>query len=212
MNGDGAAAEQTLAIAETSLLDLGAGFLALPRGLCASPFFESLRADERFVVVTVLLRARWRAGEVFVGGQRCRLEVGQLLDAEQTIADAAGSTRKVVRTVYRKLAAAGFLTRAPVGPRKGQQTGQRPHVTTVLDYKLILYAGGEPGQQPGPQTGHPRVQQGAPVEQGEPGLNPGNPSPSPSVRSRRGKAGPPRSAAAPASPAAAFTGDAGGWK
>jgi hypothetical protein len=177
-----------------SLLDLDLGFLALPRRLCGSSFVGSLRADERFVLVTMLLRAQYRAGEFWFAGRRIPLDPGQFIDSEEQLARAAGSSRKVVRTVYRKAEAAGLLTRSKAHP-----AGQCPSVTTFLDYERIRYAGGEVGPRTEPPAGHEGAkngpvtgQEGAPSEQRNPGepsepLNReprSSPSPSPSAPAR----------------------------
>ncbi len=137
------------AAATRSLLDLDEGFLALPRRLCASPFFQSLRADERFLFVAMLLAARYaEGGEFWFAGKRIPLAPGQFIDSEETLAAAAGSTRKVVRTGLRKLLEAGLILRSRVHP-----AGQCPTVTTIVDYERIRYAGGEAGQRTGQRTG-----------------------------------------------------------
>lgn len=136
-----------------SMLDMGEGFLALPRRLCASPFFRSLRADERYVVVQMLLVARYAEGGAFwFAGQRIDLVPGQFIEAEETLAELAGSTRKVVRGVYRKAEKAGLVSR-----KKAHASGQCPHITTILDYERIRYAGGEAG----PRTGQERARERA---------------------------------------------------
>lgn len=151
--------------ATPSLLDLGEGFLALPRRLCASSLFTAMTAEQRMVTVTLLLRARFAPGEFYFGGKRYDLKPGQLIDSEETIAKAAGTTRKVVRTTYRVLITAGLIMRG-----EGQRTGQCPHVTTIVDYERIKHTGGEAGPQTGRQganSGPTAGQQGAPIEQGE---------------------------------------------
>jgi hypothetical protein len=168
-------------VAAQSLLDLDLGFLALPRRLCASPFFSSLRPDERWVFVQMLLAARYaEGGEFWFAGTRIQLAPGQFIETQEQIAAGSGSTRKTVRTVYRKAKAAGLITWARVLP-----AGQCPSVTTVINYERIRFdaarAGQRNGQQPGhegatngpavgPLTGH----EGAPSEQGRQG-EPGNP-------------------------------------
>jgi hypothetical protein len=184
-----------------SLLDLGDGFLALPRRLCGSSLFRSLRPDERWVVVEMLLAARYAdGGEFWFAGQRIPLAPGQFIDSEEQIATAAGSTRKVVRNVAGKLITAGVITR-----RRAHPSGRCPFVTTFTDYDRIRFAGGEAGprsgQRGGPYRADERAHEGAPSEQGGTRVKPGNPhAPSPSVRSPEGGAGAPRrSAAAPSS-------------
>lgn len=158
-----------------SLLDLDLGFLALPRRLCGSPLFESLRADERYVAVTMLLRARFAPGEFYFAGRRYPLTPGQFIDSEETIASAAGSTRKVVRSVLRKLSGAGVITRTRAHP-----AGQCPHVTTIVGYERIRLAADEAGPRTGhegdvdrakngPADGPMTGQEGAPIEQGNKG-------------------------------------------
>lgn len=160
------------------LLDLGEGFLALPRRLCASSFFRSLRPDERSVLLEMLLAARYGdGGEFWFAGQRIPLAIGELIDSEEVLAKRAGTTRKVARTVIRKCITAGVITR-----RRAHPSGRCPHVITVVDYGRIRYAGGEAGPRNGQPTGQERANEGpanGPHQnkgnQGEPG-NPGEPT------------------------------------
>lgn len=180
-----------------SMLDLDEGFLALPRRLCASAFFRSLRADERFVIVTMLLRAQWAPGEFFFGGRRYSLPVGSFIDSEDAIAAVAGSTRKTVRTVIRKAVAAGLITRAKAHP-----AGQCPHVTTVCGYERITFDPAAAGQRTGLPLGHEGAKSGptdgpltghqwAPSNKGTRGtMEPGNtssPSPAAPPPEKRGR-------------------------
>ncbi len=168
-----------------SLLDLGEGFLALPRRLCASPFFAALRADERMVFIQMLLAARYaEGGEFWFAGTRIPLAPGQFIDAEETIARASGSTRRTVRTVIQKALTAGLITRARAHP-----AGQCPTVTTIVDYERICFRCDSTDQRNDQPTGHeatnrppadrPRSDQPTdPIrttEQGNPG-EPGEPS------------------------------------
>ena len=154
-----------------SLLELDQGFVAMGRRLRASPWFTSLRADERWIVAEMLFRARYsEAGEFWFAGKRLALKPGQFIDSEEEIARAAGSTRKTVRTVFRKAIAAGLVSRARVHP-----SGQCPSITTVLDYDRIRFAGGAAGQRTDAPPGQERAEDGpelgqrrAPSEQGNP--------------------------------------------
>jgi hypothetical protein len=136
-----------------SLLDLGEGFLALPRRLCGSPFYRALGPDERSVVVEALLAARYaEGGEFWFAGQRIPLAVGQFIESEEEIARRAGVTRKICRTAYGKMIAAGLMERSRVHP-----AGQCPHVTTILGYERIRFGASEAG----PRTGQPTGREGA---------------------------------------------------
>jgi hypothetical protein len=156
-----------------------------------SPFFRSLRADERWVVIEMLLAARYaEGGEFWFAGQRHPLAPGQFIETEQQIADAAGVGRKTVRTVRRKARNAGLLSSAKVSA-----AGHCPSVTTILDYGRIRLgakeAGPLTGTAGGTVTGTPGGHQGALSEQGNP-ENTGTREPlrlvpAPSAAARRGR-------------------------
>lgn len=169
--------------AAPSLLDLDVGFVALPRRLCASAFFRSLRPDERWVFVQMLLAARYgEGGEFWFAGARYPLAPGQFIETEEQIAEAAGSSRKTVRTVRRKARSAGLLSWSKVSA-----AGHCPSVTTILGYERIRLQpearGPLTGTPTGTVTGTPVGHQGAPSEQGNPGepRNQGTLLPSPSA-------------------------------
>jgi hypothetical protein len=175
-----------------SLLDLGEGFLALPRRLCASSFFKSLRPDERSVLLEMLLAARYaEGGEFWFAGRRIPLAPGQFIDSEEQLANEAGTTRKTARTVIKKCITAGVITRQRAHP-----SGRCPFVTTVLEYERIRYAGGAAGPRTGQPTGQQRANEG-PAK--GPHQNKGNPDLTPQPRNprARGRATGPE----PASPA-----------
>lgn len=139
------------------MLDLDQGFLALPRRLVGSTFFRSLRPEERWILIEILLAARYaEGGEFWFAGTRIPLAPGELIEAEETIARASGSTRKCVRTVLKKAIRARLMDRRKVHP-----AGQCPSVTTVRDYDRIRFAGGDAGPRNGPPTGSEGADGGA---------------------------------------------------
>lgn len=138
----------------SSPLDLGAGFLAFPRGLLDWAPYRSLRAEGRQVVLVLLLRARFHPDEFWFAGQRIELQPGELIDSEEEIARVAGVSRKVVRTALDRLESGGLLVRRRVHP-----SGQCPHVISIKDYALLQFSGGAKGQR----EGQPEGQSGASV-------------------------------------------------
>jgi hypothetical protein len=157
-----------------SLLDLDEGFLALPRRLCASSFYRSLRPDERSVILEMLLAARYGdGGEFWFAGKRIPLAPGQFIDSEEQLAAVAGTSRKVARNVFKKCITAGVITR-----RQAHPSGRCPFVTTVLDYDRIRFAGGEAGPRKGQRTGPGWANEGpakGPHQNKENHVQPGNP-------------------------------------
>lgn len=136
----------------------------MPRAWRASEVYRALRtAEARHVAELVLFdRPRFRDETCWFGGKPFIVRRGQLFDAEETIAELAGTSRKVVRTVLRILVTAGHITRERVHP-----SGQCPHVITVLDYELsqTLPTNGANGTaKEGPEAGQRR----APSEPQEP--------------------------------------------
>lgn len=186
-----------------SLLELDAGFLALPRRLWASDWFRSLGHVEKIVVLDALMVARHSEGGAFwFAGKRIPLEVGQFIDSEEERARRCGVSRKVIRTTDRKMRAAGLLRRDQVHP-----AGRCPFVTTVLEYERISLRREDAGPraeplpgQCGASSGPTGGQQGAPSEQGNLG-KPGEPEALSPAQAREGEPPAPKAEAAARAPA-----------
>jgi hypothetical protein len=169
----------------------------MPRALLASSILDSLTAEGwRVALLVLLVLPKFREERFWFGPHPFTVQRGEIFCSEEEIAARAHVTRKVVRTVLRRLEAAHLVSRRKVHP-----SGQCPHIITVLDYELsqTLPSEGANGRanggavdwaSEGPEAG----QRGAPVKpqvtEGEP-QEPLNLSPSPTApaagRRRKGK-------------------------
>ena len=127
------------------------GFVVLHRRIESWPLYRSLKAEQRHVITTILLAANWKPGSFWYGKSQIFVGRGELAMAEETIADRAGTTRKIVRNVLAKLEAEGFLSR-----KKVHESGQCPTVITIKNYDE--YQGvEEKGARGGPEVGPDRT-------------------------------------------------------
>lgn len=142
--------------APPSPLDPGvAGWHLVPRAWRESPVYRTLKtAEARHVAELILFSLpRYQDEEHWFGASRVVVRRGQLFHTELSITRVAGArSRKVVRTVIRKLIEAGLI-----GREKVHESDQCPHLITVRDYDLSQTLSDKRGQRPG-QRG---VQSGA---------------------------------------------------
>lgn len=89
------------------------GFIKIHRRIESWDLWRHLRADQRMVVVTLLLMANWKDSHAWAGKKRFEVKRGQVLASYSTIAKRAGTTIQVVRTTVALLRAAGFLNTEP---------------------------------------------------------------------------------------------------
>lgn len=135
------------------------GFISLHRRIEDWPLWRAFSAEQRMVVVDLLLHANWKASFVWDGAKRVEVKRGELIDSERTLAKRAKVGRKVVRTVLRQLEADQFLA---------QRKAQHFRVIFVIKYDIYQRANGGQAQDPA----QPRPSPGpAPArsEQGEQG-------------------------------------------
>jgi hypothetical protein len=124
-------------------------------------------AEARHVAELVLFdRPRFEDETHYFGGKAFTVRRGQLFDSEETLADLAGTSRKVVRTGLRTLITAGLITREKVHP-----SGQCPCVITVRDYELsqaLPENGARETARERPEEGPRRARERAPSKPQEP--------------------------------------------
>ncbi len=145
------------------------GFIVLHRRIKSWPVYRAMNAEQRQVVTEMLLAARWEdePGEFWFGPHRFAVPRGCYFMSEDALAEEAGTTRKVVRTVYKKLLTEGFIVRRAV-----HSSGQCPNLITILNYDKYQSlpdkrANGRAKE--GPETGQRRASK-EPVEPVEPVL------------------------------------------
>jgi hypothetical protein len=139
------------------------GWVKLWRRLRSSPLWRGLRADQKGVVVTLVLLANWKPAQARWHGKPYEVARGELAHSLDEIASEAGCTVKVVRTTLVALMAddspAGgngpFVTeRYPIS---GTGPGTGPRVLRIEKYDDFQAAENEPGTGSGTdraQTGH----------------------------------------------------------
>jgi hypothetical protein len=140
---------------EAAALDREAGFVVLHRRIGSWPLWRSLRAEQRHVVTTILLLANWAPGSFWYGTTEVKVGRGELAHSLEAIAEAAGTSTKIVRTVVAKLVSEGFL-----GTRPGTESGTGPRVLIVRNYDRYQSPGDETGAPPGTASGTARAQRG----------------------------------------------------
>jgi hypothetical protein len=131
-------------------MDTAAGWFVMPRAWRSSDVYRALRtAEARHAAELILFdRPRYRDEEHMFGTTKFSVRRGELFDSEEHLAERAGTSRKVLRTVLRKLEKAGL-----VGLRKVHSSGQCPRVITVLHYEASQRIPRLDGPVKGPTTG-----------------------------------------------------------
>jgi hypothetical protein len=89
----------------TPPVDREGGFIVIHRRVRSSRLYRSLTAEQKGVFLTLLLLANWREDAIFRSGNWHKVARGELAHTEETIADEAGCSRKVVRTTLAKMMA-----------------------------------------------------------------------------------------------------------
>lgn len=109
------------------------GWHITPRAWRRSAIYAGLRtAQARHVAELILFdRPRYENEEHWHGAQRFTVHRGQLFDSEEALARAAGTSRKVVRTVIQVLQNAGLVAR-----ERACDGARSPWITTVRDYDV----------------------------------------------------------------------------
>ncbi len=141
------------------------GWHLTPRAWRASEAYRALRtAEARHVAELILFdRPRFQDETHYFGGKAFQVRRGQLFDSEETIAAAAGTSRKVVRTVIAGLQVAGLVAR-----ERAHGGARSPCVITVLDYDLSQNLPAATGPRTGPLEGQQRARGRAPSKPQEP--------------------------------------------
>ena len=106
------------------------GFIVVHRRLKSWPLWRAMTANQRVVWLEMLLAANWAPSEVWVGGQRITIPRGAFIDTQDTLAEEAKVSRKVVRQTFEHLLAEGAITRATLG----RQSGRDVMLTTIVNY------------------------------------------------------------------------------
>lgn len=160
------------------------GWVVLHRKVRRSELWRSLRADQRGVLVTLLLLANWKPKRVRYGDEWFELRRGELYHTLQTIAGEANCSVAVVRSTIAALMAddrevggnGPFLSERFPFSDTGSRTG--PRVLTVVNYSKYQDPPTEPRTPPntplaqashGARTGLAPREQDQPQEPVQPG-------------------------------------------
>lgn len=145
-------------------MDRERGFIVIHRRIKSWPLWRSMTANQRSVWTEMLLAANWAPSEVWVGGKRVAVPRGAFIDTQETLAEEAKVSRKVVRQAFDHLLAEGAITRAAVG----RQSGRDVMLTTIVNYdkyqsfteregRGMATPWAEDGASRGPAEGQPRA-------------------------------------------------------
>lgn len=137
------------------------GFIVIHRRIESWSLWKAMNVSQRMVWVQMLLAANWAPTEVWVGEKRVQVPRGSFLDTQESIAEAAGVSRKVVRTTGSRLELERAIARATVGHEKGRAVV----MTTIVNYSRYqdltpdeglggAVAWSEDGATAGPRRGH----------------------------------------------------------
>jgi hypothetical protein len=131
-------------------MDTAGGWHLVPRAWRTSEAYRALgTAEARHVAELILFdRPRYQDEEHMFGTETFTVRRGELFDSEESLAQRAGCSRKVLRTVQRKLEKAGLL-----GRRKVHPAGQCPRVITVKHYEASQRIPKREGPANGPANG-----------------------------------------------------------
>ncbi len=86
-------------------MDREAGFIVIHRRILSSPVYRSLSAEQRSVLLILLLKANWKDVPIMFGGDWQIIRRGELFHSLASIAEIAGVGVRVVRTTIERLSA-----------------------------------------------------------------------------------------------------------
>jgi hypothetical protein len=175
------------------------GFIVIQRQILSSALWQSLRGDQRGVMISILLLANWTSSRARWKGEWFEVGRGELAHTIQTIAKHSNASVAVVRSTLAALMAddtrlggnGPFLTQRYPVPSTGPSTG--PRVLRVVNYDKYQSVAWEPrtaasadlAQDPAQASHRPHTDlaQREPREPLEPVETPSAPSPSVSTHS-----------------------------
>jgi len=87
------------------------GYIRLWRSLADSPVWTCSTANQKVVLITILLHVRWDSIRWDVLGKEFTIGPGEMFTSIRKLADMAGVTQQIVRTALERFEVTGFLTR-----------------------------------------------------------------------------------------------------
>lgn len=87
------------------------GYIRLWRSIADSPVWTCSTANQKVVLITILLHVRWNSIRWDVLGKEFTIGPGEIFTSIRKLADMAGVTQRVVRTALDRFESVNFLTR-----------------------------------------------------------------------------------------------------
>ena len=124
------------------------GYIRLWRSLADSPVWTCSTANQKVVLITILLHVRWDSIRWDVLGKEFTIGPGEMFTSIRKLADMAGVTQRVVRTALDRFESVNFLT------RKVTHQGMLISVVNWGKYQGVYGSGDTPSDTKKTRRGH----------------------------------------------------------
>lgn len=124
------------------------GYIRLWRSLADSPVWTCSTANQKVVLITILLHVRWDSIRWDVLGKEFTIGPGEMFTSIRKLADMAGVTQRVVRTALDRFESVNFLT------RKVTHQGMLISVVNWGKYQGLRGSGDTPSDTKKTRRGH----------------------------------------------------------
>lgn len=124
------------------------GYIRLWRSIADSPVWTCSTANQKVVLITILLHVRWNSIRWDVLGKEFTIGPGEIFTSIRKLADMAGVTQRVVRTALDRFESVNFLT------RKVTHQGMLISVVNWDKYQGLCDLGDTPGDTKKTRRGH----------------------------------------------------------
>lgn len=124
------------------------GYIRLWRSIADSPVWTCSTANQKVVLITILLHVRWNSIRWDVLGKGFTIGPGEIFTSIRKLADMAGVTQRVVRTALDRFESVNFLT------RKATHQGMLISVVNWGKYQGLCDLGDTPSDTKKTRRGH----------------------------------------------------------
>lgn len=124
------------------------GYIRLWRSIADSPVWTCSTANQKVVLITILLHVRWNSIRWDVLGKEFTIGPGEIFTSIRKLADMAGVTQRVVRTALDRFESVNFLT------RKVTHQGMLISVVNWEKYQGLCDLGDTPSDTKKTRRGH----------------------------------------------------------
>lgn len=124
------------------------GYIRLWRSIADSPVWTCSTANQKVVLITILLHVRWNSIRWDVLGKEFTIGPGEIFTSIRKLADMAGVTQRVVRTALDRFESVNFLT------RKVTRQGMLISVVNWGKYQGLCDLGDTPSDTKKTRRGH----------------------------------------------------------